>query len=137
MSKPATEKIFSLSGRRNRKSYFLNLLLVVGVSSVLFLMLAIAGGPYLLDASSNKLSLDIMIIVLGLVFVAFNISYILVGAQRCRDFGWPGWTILLCFIPYIGVVFWIIISCVPGEDADNQYGSNPLKDDKEFTIWRR
>lgn len=56
------------------------------------------------------------------VLLGSAFSLLAVGAQRCRDIGWPGWSIFLCFLPLAGHVFWILLLILPGTEGENRYG---------------
>ncbi|MBO9477396.1 DUF805 domain-containing protein [Shimia sp. R11_0] len=115
MSKPVLQDIFSFSGRRNRKSYILFSLLMVVVTIVLS---GITAGVATATAGLG--------LILLLLFVPLVVATWAVGSQRCRDFGWTGWAILITIIPGIGLLFAIAILFVPGTQGDNRYGPDPL-----------
>ncbi len=108
MSKPVFEDLFTFSGRRNRLSYLLYSLAVTGLFGVI----------YLLAGSTGPL---VFLLVTPLI-----ISSWAVGGQRCRDFGWSGWAVLIILIPYVGGIFAIIIMFIPGNRSENKYGPDPL-----------
>ena len=115
MSKPVFEDLFTLSGRRNRQSYFLYSLL----------MLLILGGIWILAAASGGDGNPLFVVAL-LVTLAIAVSNCVVGAQRCRDFGWTGWAILLSLVPFVGWIFPLVMFFVPGTAGPNRYGPDPL-----------
>lgn len=117
MSKPVLEDLFSFSVRRNRKSYFL-----VGLSMTL--ILAVLGG-FAFMGSSNDGGWGGFLIV-GLISLPMLVSGLAVQTQRCRDFGWTGWAVLLSFIPYIGWIFAVALLFIPGTQGPNRYGPDPL-----------
>ncbi|MEO8152514.1 MAG: DUF805 domain-containing protein [Rhizobacter sp.] len=57
--------------------------------------------------------------VLG--YVPLLIFIVLALIQRSHDMGWSGWTCLLAFIPFVGLI-WLFKAGTPGE---NQYGAPP------------
>jgi uncharacterized membrane protein YhaH (DUF805 family) len=116
MSKPVFQDIFRFSGRRNRKSYLLyGLTLTIGLA-------VIWGIAFGLSTNGEWT----MMVIAGLLTIPAVISSWAVGAQRCRDFGWTGWAILLTFIPYIGWIFALVILFIPGTAGDNRYGPDPV-----------
>ena len=115
MSKPTFEDIFAFSGRRNRKSYIVYSIAVFLLMVVLF---AIITG---IATATGGLGIVLYVVVLPLV-----ISSWAVGSQRCRDFGWTGWAMLITLIPYLGFIFIIALMIVPGTDGENRYGPDPL-----------
>ena len=115
MSKPVFENIFSFSGRRNRKSY------LIFAISLLIVMIILAFVIGAIGAATGGIGL-----ILFVLLVPFVVSGWAVGSQRCRDFGWTGWAVLLTAIPYVGVLFAIGFMVVPGTVGANRYGPDPL-----------
>jgi uncharacterized membrane protein YhaH (DUF805 family) len=116
MSKPVLEDVLIFSGRRNRKSYFLYGLLVC------VLLAAIWGVALALAANDRWTGIIIALVVsLPVVFSSWT-----VGAQRCRDFGWTGWAMLITVIPYVGWIFAFAILFIPGNQGSNRYGPDPI-----------
>lgn len=133
MSKPATADIFSLQGRRNRKSYFLYHVLFLGVlfaagffTATLDLLIEFNHGQSGDIPVGGTDQFAIFYILLALALMAFMISTLFVGAQRCRDFGWTGWAVFLTLVPYAGAIFWFALFFIPGDENENRYGPNPI-----------
>lgn len=118
MSKPVFEDVFSFSGRRNRKSYFLAVLAFVCI----FFLLAFIGAASV-SASSDGSGFLVVMVLLAIPLMIMNLA---VTSQRIRDFGWTGWAVLLGLIPYIGFIFQIAILFIPGTQGANRYGPDPL-----------
>jgi uncharacterized membrane protein YhaH (DUF805 family) len=116
MSKPAMSDLFTFSGRRNRKSYVFYILIVIVISiSAAFVITLLAA------------ILPVLAVIAGLlVFLPIMVSSWAVGGQRCRDFGWTGWAVLLTAVPYIGIVAAIAFMVVPGTIGTNRYGRDLL-----------
>ncbi len=113
MSKPVFSDLFTFSGRRNRKSYFLFWLAYVVVALVI-------GG--VIGATEST----ILSVIGGLIILALLVAGCAVAAQRCRDFGWTGWATLIILIPAIGFFFSIALLFIPGDVGQNRYGPDPL-----------
>jgi uncharacterized membrane protein YhaH (DUF805 family) len=136
MSKPVFENIFTLSGRRNRKSYFLfGLALTAMLGVLMMILLGLALGIESPRAQPGGMRTAMMtgmtvgaLVLAGILAVPALISGLIVGAQRCRDFGWTGWAVLLILIPYIGSLFALAILLMPGTAGPNRYGADPLAD---------
>ena len=109
MSKPVFEDLFSFEGRRNRKSYIYYALTMTAISIVLGLVLV----PIAVGTGGIGM-------ILFVLFLPILVSSWAVGSQRCRDFGWSGWAILIAMIPYIGVLFALAILFIPGNQGDNR-----------------
>lgn len=115
MSKPIFEDLFSFEGRRNRKSYFLYILIMTVISIVLAMVLV----PIAVGTGGIGM-------VLFVLFLPILVSSWAVGSQRCRDFGWTGWAILISAIPYVGILFALALLFIPGNQGSNRYGEDPL-----------
>lgn len=128
MSKPVFEDLFVFSsGRRNRASYFLH---SISVASAVIAIVGIfaMSAPTAFDpgaAGYSDLTSALYVALIGLLIFPFILSSWAVGAQRCRDFGWTGWAILLTALPYIGFLFSLALLFMPGADGENQYGPDP------------
>ena len=113
MSKPVLSDLYTFSGRRNRKSYFLYVLLFAVIMVVLWSM-----------AMASRS--EGMIIVASLITLVLAISSWAVSAQRCRDFGWTGWAVLITLLPFVGWIFSLAMIFIPGNVGANRYGPDPL-----------
>nr|WP_283949867.1 DUF805 domain-containing protein [Limobrevibacterium gyesilva] len=102
-----------MSGRRNRKSYFLYTLLMLVIAIAIWIVAAMAASTPLVVVAS--------IATLGII-----VSSWVVGAQRCRDFGWTGWAILITVVPFVGWIFPFVMLFLPGNVGANRYGPDPL-----------
>jgi uncharacterized membrane protein YhaH (DUF805 family) len=120
MSKPAFEDLFTFSGRRNRKSYLLYSLAVFGLYACVGLLFIIA------VANNSQAGFTGMAVLAVIVVIPSVISTWAVGGQRCRDFGWTGWAVLLTAVPYLGLIFVIAMIVIPGNVGNNRYGPDPL-----------
>jgi uncharacterized membrane protein YhaH (DUF805 family) len=116
MSKPVFEDLFTFSGRRNRKSYLLYGLVMTVLLSVIWGIAVVA----MYGAGWGAL------VIAGLVTLPIMVSGWAVGAQRCRDFGWTGWAMLLNLIPCVGWIFSLAILFIPGNQGPNRYGPDPI-----------
>jgi uncharacterized membrane protein YhaH (DUF805 family) len=117
MSKPVTDGLFSFSGRRNRKSYIL-------ASLLLFLVLLVLWGVAAAIAGANDNASAL--IIAGILSIPGAVAGWALGSQRCRDFGWTGWAVLITVIPYVGWIFAITIMFIPGTQGPNRYGPDLL-----------
>lgn len=124
MSKPVFEGLFAASGRRNRKSYLLYSVLAVLALTLPFGLVFL---PVMMMAANswNDTAIGLGIVVLLGLALPVTISTFFVGAQRCRDFGWSGWAILLTIIPYLGWIMALALLFIPGTKGENRYGPDP------------
>lgn len=124
MSLPATEHWFSLSIRRNRKSYVFGSLFLTGI------FVAVIAALWFFNARGRG-----SLIIVLLFFVPYFICGYLLTAQRLRDMNCTGWLALL-WLPvgvadrYVGgaasFAFFIVLCAVPGTQGYNRYGPDPL-----------
>ena len=119
MSKPVFSDLFTASGRRNRKSYFLYGL---AVTIILGIVWGVAMG-----ASHGEPGLGV--VVASIISILFVVASCFVSAQRCRDFGWTGWAVLITLLPFVGWIFSVAMLFIPGTDGPNRYGPDPLAAD--------
>lgn len=108
--------VFCFEGRRGRLSYFLTSLLIAIASAI--------AGTFLRNfASSLESHIYLGISVLLIPLVSWPCFAI--GAQRFHDLGASGWWQLLCLIPFVGFIIWLVLLFAPGQKQANQYGYIP------------
>ncbi len=61
---------------------------------------------------------DVVMVLLVLAFVVLSVFW---GIQRSHDMDWSGWSVLLAFIPLVGLV-WLFKGGTPGV---NRFGAPP------------
>jgi uncharacterized membrane protein YhaH (DUF805 family) len=120
MSKPVASDLFKFSGRRNRKSYLYFLLAAIAVQIVISIIVGVGG------AAGETVAIGLLIVAVP-IWIVLAVAALAVGSQRCRDFGWTGWAMLLVLIPFIGAIFALAIIFIPGNQGENRYGVDPLQ----------
>ncbi|WP_097107598.1 DUF805 domain-containing protein [Hoeflea halophila] len=126
MSIPSTEEWFSLSTRRNRKSFILATLILNLILGGVILAL------WFFEARQRSGQI---------LFLFFFAPYVICGytltAQRLRDMGITGWLALLWLVTgiadqYVGgaasLALFLVLCAVPGTQGPNRYGPDPLED---------
>ncbi len=99
-----TGKYFCFTGRANRKSFWLYVLVVAVVGTVLGMIPGVGR------------------ILSGVWVLALLCPSLGIGARRLHDVGKTGWLLLLALIPGIGALI-ILFLCIPeGDPEANQYG---------------
>lgn len=125
MSKPVMQDLFALrDGRRNRKSFALNLLclqipasVALGLALLFLTGLPVApAGPWIVALKLTALFL----ILAGVCLIA--VISVATATQRLRDMGVSGWAYLATFLPVIGQIFTIVLLIWPSEPRPNRYG---------------
>lgn len=125
MSTPALDHWFSVSVRRNRKSFILSMI-------ALFVTFAAAYFVWLLFAETIR-GKNIGLLVFG---IPAGICSYLLAAQRLRDFGVSGWFSLL-WIPInatqgsvqsaLTLAALLVLCGIPGTVGSNKFGPDPLQ----------
>jgi uncharacterized membrane protein YhaH (DUF805 family) len=119
MAKPVPPGIFQFSGRRSARSYMLFQIL-----SIFTVLATIMIGGDVNDALDGAYHVAVVVVFAGLIVLQVFILNIL-AAQRCRDFGWSGWCVLVALIPIVGFLFALALCVIPGTAGPNQFGSDP------------
>jgi uncharacterized membrane protein YhaH (DUF805 family) len=113
MSKPVFEDLFSLSVRRNRKSY---LLYQMTWWTTVLVALRIC----------NLLPVPLMILA-GLMICGILVcSKIAVTIQRANDISVPQVIWLAIFLPFIGQILEFVLCVMPGDNGSNRFGTDPI-----------
>lgn len=106
----------NFEGRARRKEYWMfylfHMIFLVGL-----LMIAI-----MISAATDffwSMALPI------LYFLATLIPYLAVCVRRLHDTNKSGWYYLVSFIPYIGGIWFFVLSVIDGDRGPNQYGPDP------------
>lgn len=62
-----------------------------------------------------------------LILSAFALSILgcLQAIKRAHDFGASGWTVLLTLLPFVNVLWFLVLALVPGKQAQNKHGDVP------------
>lgn len=132
IGKPVLRGWLSFSGRRNRLSYFLCMLVWLGLVAATGLAF-----PFLDTDFESPVAGVIQILIMLILLVAF----FSLAAQRVQDVGWHGGisTGLLLLLVFLSTVhetlalfsvigmgsFWLAILFMPGTRGDNRYGPDP------------
>lgn len=117
------KKFSDFQGRARRKEYWMFQL----ISCIIFFT------AMFID---NKLGFVIKNEFIGffsITFIVFNfLPSFAVTVRRFHDIGKSGWYILICAIPVIGDIFYLIWMCSKGTLGDNKYGKNPKEVDLQI-----
>ena len=97
-------------GRAGRQEFWMFILINLAISIVLSVVEGIIGLNGILS---------------GLYSLAVLLPTIGVSIRRLHDTGRPGWWLLMCFVPIIGIIVLIIFYAQEGQSGSNQYGASP------------
>jgi len=127
----AVRMSFNGNGRARRLEYWsfvLFQLLVLGVPALIAALVvgAFADQSYTSGSDSGfEVVGGLLLLVVGLAWLALIPARITIMVRRLHDVGMSGWLYLLVILPYIGDLFLLVVSLIPGQDRANQYGPNP------------
>ncbi len=108
----AFQNYVNFSGRDSRKQYWMFVLFNIIVSFVI----SFVAGLVLGDAGTY----------VGYVYdLAILLPSIAIAIRRMHDIGKSGFWILICLIPLIGVIWYLVLMCKAGDEGENQYGPVP------------
>lgn len=102
----------NFNGRDSRKQYWMFALFNAIISFALSFVAGLILG-------------DFDFIVTGIYSLAILLPNIGLCIRRMHDIGKSGYWILLCFIPILGQIAFIVLCCMPSQQGENQYGSMP------------
>ena len=113
----ALKKYAVFGGRARRREYWF-FFLVNGIISILLSVIDSSfSSPFDADAGFGALS--------GIYTVAVLLPGLSVGVRRLHDTGKSGWWLLICLVPFVGVIVLLVFLIMDGEPEENQYGPNP------------
>jgi len=65
----------------------------------------------------------------GVIYMLYGLAVLIpslaVGVRRLHDIGKSGWMLLVSLIPFVGVIWLIILFVTDSNPGENQYGANP------------
>jgi|GEM_PF-227825 len=109
----AMGKYFNFSDRSSRSEYWMFVLFVL----IFFFVGAFFDGFFGTFDEVAGIGL-----ISGIVVLIHIIPGIAVSVRRIHDFDTSGWLYLVSLIPLVGLVFSIVIGCVPGTEGPNRFG---------------
>ncbi|MCP5506047.1 MAG: DUF805 domain-containing protein [Chlamydiales bacterium] len=112
------------SGRAGRKEFLLYHLMMWGF----FLMIAWANNMIAVHIFHSFVLARVVSLLIGMAALALVVPTLGITVRRIHDIGRNGWWILLTLIPYLGLIFTLILFVKKGQLGENQYGQNPLKE---------
>jgi len=143
MTRSASEGLFLLHGRRDRKSY-LKLNLAFGSSALTAWFLILLMNSEQTDVSMNAatwlvfttsagvspiFSMFPVVLLFQLILVlclcAMAVAAATTTAQRLRDIGYSGLFATGMLVPFFGGVIWTVALLMPGERGPNKFGADP------------
>ena len=93
------------------------------VGSLVFTIVALGVGGVDVDIQSGGPQLHNLLAPVALLA---SIVILKAAVSRLHDLGWPGWVVLLAFVPLVDIVFFLVLLTVPGQKKTNAYGEPPI-----------
>jgi uncharacterized membrane protein YhaH (DUF805 family) len=114
-------QIFSFNGRMARSAWWLTRLGSYGAY-----LAALAVTAFVAEFFPPDLDEWANILVVALGFVVLVWVEIATSIRRLHDIGLSGWFCLFALIPFLGLVFWLVVlGLTPGAPGLNRYGLPP------------
>ncbi len=111
----ALKKYAVFSGRARRKEYWMfalfNLIITIVAS--------------IIDSTVFGTAFDGFGPLYSIYTLAVLIPALAVSVRRLHDIGKSGWFLLIVFIPIIGAIWLLVLTCTDSQSGDNPYGPNP------------
>tara|TARA_B100001027_G_C16133699_1_gene270433 strand:- start:269 stop:646 length:378 start_codon:yes stop_codon:yes gene_type:complete len=110
----------NFSGRARRKEYWMFVL----VQTIIMIGLMILDSVLGLDFELQGISLGYGYLYLIGLIVHIVPSLALI-VRRLHDIGKSGWFYFIFLIPFIGIIWLLVLFCTAGQKQDNKWGSDP------------
>jgi uncharacterized membrane protein YhaH (DUF805 family) len=123
------KKYATFKGRARRKEYwgFVLFIYLFSWSISLFLSLIIIINMLLENVMIEVLYMfgPALAILFWLLLLASIPPYLAVLVRRLHDHNISGWGVLITFIPIVGGIYMLVITCTRGTAGENRFGSDP------------
>ncbi len=117
---------FRIDGRRNRWSFFMGCLAITILSVIASLVIILTWGIVEAAAPQHAWGIGVFFeIVMGLMGLYFGLWFLSFAAQRCHDLNWSAGYALLCLVPGVNVVLFLLLLFKVGTKGENAFGPDP------------
>ncbi len=103
------KKYAVFNGRATRKEYWMFFLFNIIASIIVSII-------------DNTLNIGFLAMLYSLAVIIPSIA---VAARRLHDTGRSGWWLLICLVPFIGVIVFIVFAVQDSQPNENKYGPSP------------
>lgn len=93
------------------------------IVGVLLTLLLLAG--LVLACFESGLGFDVILVLSIVLAILWNIGLVALSIRRLRDLGCFAWLAILALVPWVGPLFILTLTLLPGTAANNRYGSPP------------
>jgi uncharacterized membrane protein YhaH (DUF805 family) len=91
--------------------------------NLIILLVALAALANVADTNGKAGPATIVVITLLVVWsLAALVPSLSMTVRRLHDLGLSAWWLLLCFVPFLGAVFFLLIMALPGQKYPNRFG---------------
>ncbi len=111
------------AGRASRTEYWLVMIWHFLISLPLIIVSTIASSE---PDHPFKFLVLIFLFFYAIYFIFCLFPGIDLFVRRLHDVGLSGWCWLLVFVPFVGVLFVLILGFLPPRNGDNEYGAQPV-----------
>ena len=108
---------FTAGGRIARQEYVLGLAFVYAVNAALI--------AFALHQADRDLALGLAIMVSAF---PSTVALFVLAAKRCHDIALPGAFTLILLVPFLGLLWLIVLAFIAGNPGANRYGPPPRFD---------
>ena len=93
------------------------------VGSIVFSIVALSVGA--VDASTSSGDPKFRSLLAPVVLLV-SIVALRAAVARLHDIGLAGWTVVLAFVPLVGVILFLVLFILPGQKVCSAYGEPPV-----------
>ncbi|WP_139957594.1 DUF805 domain-containing protein [Flavicella sediminum] len=111
----------TFNGRARRKEYWMYALFQI------LILLAFSTFMGILDLPEESIFSTLLSSLLGLYFLGSIVPTISLAVRRMHDIDKTGSHVLIYFIPFIGSIWFLILTIKEGTVGKNKYGPDPKK----------
>jgi uncharacterized membrane protein YhaH (DUF805 family) len=108
-----TKRYAQFTGRADRKEFWTFTIIYAVIMWIL---------QIIMTKMPSFIAFLIMAILLGIIALALLVPTIALGVRRLHDLGKGGGWICINFIPIVGSIWYLVLTLMPGEPAENRFG---------------
>jgi uncharacterized membrane protein YhaH (DUF805 family) len=109
-----------ISNRIGRLELLFWCVIPILASSLLMVIMTVAVSPTILVPLRYPVNGPFAV-----VLILVSITILKSAVSRFHDLGWPGWLVLLLFVPLVDIVVFLFLLLMPGQKTPNPYGELP------------
>lgn len=118
--------LFSFNGRIRRLQWWMGSLIIIGIVLALVVVVTTLVSVIYGDYRSAP---PVIAMIFGTVFLACYLAIIWIqlalGVKRLHDREMSGWWLLLSFVPFGGLILFVMLGFIDGTQGPNRFGPSP------------